>query len=98
MQSPPPCADAQPALAHIPWSMFPGMLQEISPRHVRYKVWRLHSEIVAGVCADNDIGYVGHPPQAVDAEGFLRPEFSRDGIHANSQYGALQLRQMQEVR
>jgi hypothetical protein len=28
----------------------------------------------------------------------LGPEFSLDGIHANHKYGALQLRQMQEVR
>src|SRR6185369_14520715 len=33
LQSPPPCADAQPALAHIPWQLFPGMTREISPRH-----------------------------------------------------------------
>jgi hypothetical protein len=98
MESPPPCADAQQALSHIPWPLFPGMTKEIAPRHVRYKVWRLHSDIVAAVCADSDIGYVGHPPQAVDDEGFLRPEFSLDGIHANHKYGALQLRQMQEVR
>ena len=73
------------------------MTQEISPRHLRYKIWRLHSDIVALVCAENGIDYLTHPPQAVDDEGFLRPEFSRDGIHANEAYGALQLRQMQEA-
>jgi hypothetical protein len=98
MESPPPCADAQPALAHIPWALFPGMTQEISRRHLRYKIWRLHSDLVAGVCAEHGVDYLAHPPQAVDDEGFLRAEFSIDGIHANASYGALQLRQMQEVR
>lgn len=98
LQSPPPCADARRALAHIPWAMFPGMTREISPAHLRYKVWRLHSDIVAGVCADHDIGFIHRPDSAVDDDGYLRAEFSRDGIHANEAYGVLQLRQMQEAR
>ena len=97
MESPPPCADAQQALAHIPWQLFPGMSKDISPRYLRYKVWRLHSEIVASFCADHDIRYAGHPPQAVDHEGFLLSEFSHDGIHTNGRYGALLLRQMREL-
>jgi len=70
---------------------------EISPRHFRYKLWRLHSEIVADLCTELDIGFVPHPRQAGDDEGFQRPEFFRNASHTNSKYGALLLQQMQEL-
>lgn len=97
MESPAPCADERFLRQRIPWSLFPGMLREVAPRPVRYKLWRLHSQIVAEFCADHDIEFVSHPSQSVDEDGFLRREYSHDGIHANSKYGRLLLRQMQEA-
>jgi hypothetical protein len=97
VEPPAPCGDEQRMRPNIPWPLFPGMLREIAPRPVRYKLWRLHSDIVAGFCADQDIAFAGYPRASVDEDGFLLPEFFHDGIHANGKYGALLLRQMQEV-
>lgn len=96
-QSPPVCREAQRMLPHIPWPLFPGMRKEIAPPHFRYKIWRLHSQIVAAHCASRDIGFVEYPRQTVDEHRFLLPEYFHDGIHANEKYGALLLQQMREL-
>jgi hypothetical protein len=97
IEPPPPCGDAQRMRPHIPWPLFPGMLKEIAPRSLRYKMWRLHSQIVAGHCEEHDMDFLAFPNEAADEEHFLLPEFFHDGIHANGRYGALLLRQMQEL-
>lgn len=97
VESPPPYADAQRMHADIPWAMYPGMLQEISPAWMRYKLWRMHSRIVEDWCLANDATMVSCPPLAVDAEGFLRAPYYGDGAHANEAYGALVLDQMRQL-
>jgi hypothetical protein len=97
VEPPPPCGDAQRMRPHIPWPLFPGMLKEIAPKSLRYKIWRLHSDIVATHCAQRGIGFLAHPRHAVDVEGFMLAEFFHDGIHANGRYGALLLQQMREL-
>jgi len=62
-----------------------------------YKLWRLHSEIVAGFCAESGIEFIPNPDQATDSRGFIRTEFLRDGVHANRRYGELLLQQMGEL-
>lgn len=97
MEPPPPCPDEDRISPHIPWSLFPGMLQEVAPRHLRYKAWRLHSCIVSDFCREQGIEFMAYPREAADTEGFLREQYFLDGVHANSGYGALQLRQMREA-
>ena len=97
LEPPAPCGEAKRMLPHIPWPLFPGMLRELAPRHLHYKLWRLHSEILLAHCAANDIDFLPHPGQTTGPDGFLRPEFFHDGVHANSAYGALLLDQMREV-
>jgi hypothetical protein len=97
MEPPPPCGDSERMLRYIPWSLFPGMLKEIAPRPLHYKLWRLHSEIVASHCAELGMDFDVYPSQAIGADGFLLPEFFHDGVHGNNSYGALLLRRMQEL-
>lgn len=97
MEPTPPCGDPQRMLRFIPWPLFPGMLREIAPRPLHYKLWRLHSEIMAGHCAEYGIDFAAYPRHTVDENGFLLPEFFHDGVHGNSEYGALLLKQMQEL-
>lgn len=96
MEPPPPCRDNAQIDPHIPWPLFPDMLQEVAPPWLRYKMWRLHSRLVREFCAQADIEFVACPEAGVDAEGFLTQDSFFDGIHANSHYGALQLQQMRE--
>lgn len=97
LQAPPPYADAQRMHADIPWGMYPGMCQEISPAATRYKLWRLHSRIVSDWCAATGVTFVACPAAAVDADGFLREPFYGDGAHANDAYGELVLDQMRQL-
>ncbi|HEY5972148.1 MAG TPA: hypothetical protein VIT22_09265 [Pseudoxanthomonas sp.] len=97
MEPPPPCPDNEQIAPHIPWSLFPGLRQEIAPPHLRYKVWRLHSDIVSALCREEGIEFLAYPLEAADDDGFMRQDYFFDGVHANSGYGLLQLRQMQEA-
>jgi hypothetical protein len=97
LESPPPFADAQRMQADIPWGMYPGMCHEISPAHFRYKLWRLHSQIVSDWCAGAGATFVPCPPQSVDGNGFMRESYHGDGAHANAAYGELVLEQMRRL-
>ena len=68
-----------------------------SPAWLRFKLWRLHSSIIANHCGDIGIEFVPHPPEAVDARGFMLPAYHGTPAHANKAYGALVLNQMQEA-
>jgi hypothetical protein len=68
----------------------------VSPRHLRYKLWRLHSEVLAEFCRVHGIEFVPHPPMAADVHGFLDEPYYLDPMHANHAYGDLVLRQMEE--
>ena len=70
---------------------------EVSPRALRFKLWRAHSDLVAEFCRDAGITFIPHPPASVDADGFLRPECYRDPMHVSSHYGGLVLDQMAAV-
>lgn len=97
IEPPPPYADAQRMHADMPWGMYPGMLHEISPATLRFKLWRLHSRILARWCADNGAALVGCPPGATTPDGYLREAFYGDGAHANEAYGSLVLEQMRQL-
>ncbi|MGH8156480.1 MAG: hypothetical protein ACREPQ_00040 [Rhodanobacter sp.] len=97
LESPPPYADAHRMHADIPWGLYPGMCQEISPAPLRYKLWRLHSRIVSDWCDAAGVTMVACPAPAVDAQGFLRKSYYGDGAHANEVYGELVLGQMRQL-
>jgi hypothetical protein len=67
-------------------------------RFVRYKLWRLHSQIMRGHAEEAGIRFVAHPREAVDEEGFLRDELCGNATHANAAYGALILEQMRSLQ
>jgi hypothetical protein len=70
---------------------------KLAGRFVRYKLWRLHSQIMREYTEQAGIRFVAHPPEAVDDEGFLRDELCRNATHANAAYGALILEQMRSL-
>jgi hypothetical protein len=94
IQPPPPVADESRIAPHVPWGLFPGQPQRIAPKWLRYKLWRLHGELIAAACARLGIAFLPAPEAAQDAEGFLDAGYDEDGAHANAAYGALVLEQV----
>lgn len=97
IESPPPFADNQRMHADMPWGMYPGMLHEISPAHFRYKLWRMHSQILDEWCAGATATLVACPRAAMDESGFMCEAYYGDGAHANTAYGELVLEQMRQL-
>jgi hypothetical protein len=94
IESPPPYADAERMHADMPWGMYPGMCHEISPAVFRYKLWRLHSQIIGKWCNETGTIFVPCPAETLDENGFMREPYYGDGAHANATYGELILEQM----
>jgi hypothetical protein len=97
LEPPPPLADGGRVLADVPWPFFPDLTREVAPASLRYKCWRLHSELVSAFCAEHDIQMIPAPAQAMDPAGYLRPEHYLDAMHVNASYGALALAQIRQV-
>jgi hypothetical protein len=64
---------------------------------LRYKIWRLHSRIVAERCSELGIAFLPAPRETQDAQGFLRPEFAGDATHGNEAYGEAVIRQLEAL-
>lgn len=63
---------------------------------LRYKLWRLHSEIVREHAEQIGVTFVPCPDEALGEHG-LREEFVRNQTHANEAYGTLVLAQMKAL-
>jgi hypothetical protein len=94
MESPPTYAHEQIPDDDPGFVAYFGAGAAFSPPWLRFKLWRVHSAIVAAHCRASCIVFVPHPAEAVDADGFLLPEFHGTPAHSNATYGALLLRQM----
>ncbi len=91
----PPVFEAETVHEEDPgWVAFYGMGRKVTPGAFRQKLWRLHSALVAEHCAANNIVFVPCPPQAFDANGYLRPEYVGKPAHTNAAYGHLVLNQL----
>jgi hypothetical protein len=63
----------------------------LAPGWLRYKFWRLCEAVHQEKAAAARIEVLPIPAEAVDERGFRRPEYVRDWIHANAEYGELLL-------
>jgi hypothetical protein len=93
-ESPPPTSERY--LARKPGGRGRGLFPSPA-KFVRYKLWRLHSEIVRRHAEQCGVQFVPHPPEAVDEDGFLLPELTANVTHGNAEYGALVVRQMEAL-
>jgi hypothetical protein len=91
LEPPPPVADASRIAPNVPWSYFPGQPRRVAPKWLRYKLWRMQSEVMEAACGRFGVRYAAAPDSAKDDEGFLHPRYDEDGVHANAAYGALVL-------
>ncbi|MFS2004296.1 hypothetical protein ACEN9F_11795 [Duganella sp. CT11-25] len=67
----------------------------LAPDRLRYKFWRLHTQLLREYCARSGMRFVPVPPQSVDQDGMLRQQFCRDDpTHGNLLYGKLMIQQL----
>jgi hypothetical protein len=95
LQSPPPI----PSAAHI--AAHPGIFRDeiaargVAPAWLRYKVWRLQSDVYRAACADAGIEFLAAPASMQDADGMMRAKgWNPDPTHGNAQYGAAVLAEL----
>ncbi len=69
----------------------------ISSPYLRYKFWKLHSNLFEEFCTKAGIGYFKNPPEVFDEAGFLAEPYWGDYVHANAHYGAVILRHLEEL-
>jgi len=99
LESPPPIADGA-AIAERADAYFRdrGIAKlGVAPAGLRYKIWRLHSRIIAQYCADLGLRFLPVPRAVQDERGFLRPEFAGDATHGNQAYGEAVIRALEAL-
>lgn len=99
LESPPPVADdrwiAERAEA---WFQDRGLTElGIAPAGLRYRIWRLHSRIVADYCAEIGLRFLPVPAELRDGQGFLRVEYAGDATHGNAAYGEAVIRALEAL-
>ncbi len=94
MESPPPYEGEQLPPDDAPFYHVFGKGAVFSPIWLRFKLWRVQSEIVSAHCRSIGIRFIDRPQQAVTENGFLRDGLNGTPAHANAEYGALVLAQM----
>lgn len=68
---------------------------KITLPHVRLKLWYLLQDMFATAVANVGGRFISVPPETVDAEGYLRPDYwQADITHANAAYGEIMLRRV----
>lgn len=97
LESPPPLFDNRTIEDHAA-AHFEGMPAfGVSSPALRYKIWRLHSRIVAGYCAELGITFLPVPRETQDANGFLLPHLAGDATHGNQAYGDIVVRMLETL-
>lgn len=99
LESPPPVADGGYIAAQADAYFKDRSLGDlgVAPAGLRYKIWRLHSRIVAGYCAELGIGFLPVPSETRDAQGFLRLDYAGDATHGNEAYGEAVIRALEAL-
>jgi len=99
LESPPPVADsayiAERSEAYFQDRAIADL--GVAPPALRYKIWRLHSHVIAGYCAKLGATFLRVPPDVQDAQGFLRIDHAGDATHGNEAYGEAVIRALEAL-
>ncbi|MEZ5823428.1 MAG: hypothetical protein R3C97_01390 [Geminicoccaceae bacterium] len=61
-----------------------GLMPQLSPAHVRLKLWLLQEEILEEQCRAHGIAFVStNMKDAQDEQGYLLPQHIKDAVHAD---------------
>lgn len=98
IESPPPIRNTEHILANLDPFFHSHEHRNISPAHLRYKLWRIHSRVMSDLCGQYGLTFVPVPNVAFDQDGFLLEELTPDNAtHANAKYGSLIIAQIQAL-
>lgn len=64
---------------------------------IRLKLWQLEADLLGSWAKRGGMHFVPAPAEAFDENGFLGREFYNDATHANAQYGALVVKQIEAI-
>lgn len=97
LESPPPVADSAYIAARADAYFRDRAIADlgVAPPALRYKIWRLHSHIVADMCAGLGVRFLAVPRETQDEMGFLRLEYAGDATHGNQAYGEALIRALE---
>ncbi len=85
---PPPPLPREQVLAYPKEFFQKTLLRKVSPDLLRYKMWRLQTELYREICADLGIEYVVTLPDFIGPDGMLvRSAWAADATHANELFG-----------
>jgi len=94
VEAPPPKRDDQFIREHLDPLLRGAVVDnegvyEIVNEHLRFKLWRIHSDLVRDECRKINVSYLSSPSDVSDEDGFLHPEgYAPDATHGNAWYGA----------
>ncbi len=95
LESPPPFEDEDLIRTDLHPRLASGLdAFEVAPPLLRYKLWRVQSDIVAAACSALEIEYLPAPREAFAGRRFLRADLFKDATHANELYGEMILNQL----
>ena len=97
IDTPPPVEDEaliRPALGEFFRRLEQSGSSAISPAVLRYKLWLTHAAVWQQFCRDEQVPYVGPPPEAFDERGYLRGSLMAEATHGNAAFGELVLRRL----
>ena len=98
LEPPPPVLDEEHIRNHA--GIFREKIDKFGVNHpaIRFKLWRVSSNLIASYCAKFGIEFLPVPAEAVGPEGFLHyMALCPDPTHANGWYGALVVHQLREL-
>jgi len=97
LPAPPPVADFAAIPGGSSSKHIDGLVAQhgVAPAWLRYKFWRLVSDVYNQMAAAAGAKALPTPPESQAPDGFRRAEYdSTDWIHGNARYGELVLRQI----
>lgn len=94
-ESPPPIFDNNFLMEHAGPFKASFIKFGISKPALRYKLWKMHSDLVKKECKALDIEFLPAPAEFITADGFLTDSgLNDDTTHANAIYGGAVIRQL----
>jgi len=94
-ESPPPINDHNFLMEHAGPFKTSFTKFGISKPTLRYKLWKMHSDLIKNECKVLDIEFMPAPTEFITADGFLTDRgLSNDTTHANAIYGEAVIRQL----
>lgn len=69
----------------------------VTPALIRLKLWEAQAKMVEDICRAHGVHCIQPPPETRDEKGFLKRDFWKDSVHANEDYSALILEQIETL-